>query len=145
MATDTIAPPAGIAICNSVWAFAKILSVNTCCELIRQSLIPPRFCIVRYLHTYVHIHSIYNIMYTQSICYIADDGDSFPWYIILILVLLLLLLLLLLVLCCWCWRRRYVVYEAEKLGMLLCCAAISMQNFMISIVAKTLSIPYNFD
>ena len=35
--------------------------------------------------------------------------------------------MLLLLLCCWCWRRRYVVYEAEKLGM-FCCVE-SKQNF----------------
>lgn len=54
---------------------------------------------------YIHVFCVFNLL------------DDFPWWIILIILLLIFILLLLLLVCCWCWRRRYVVYEAEKLGM----------------------------
>lgn len=47
---------------------------------------------------------------------VADNNDSFPWWIILIIVLFLILLLLLILLWFWCWRNGYVIYEAQKLG-----------------------------
>jgi len=78
-------------------------------------------CIIRLLYCYTHFAHVGSND--------DDDDDGFPWWIILIIILLLILLVLLILLCLWCWRRKYVTYEAEKLGTsLLCTYSISKSS-----------------
>ena len=75
-------------------------------------------------------------------CMCLLDDDGFPWWIILIILALLLILILLLLICCWCWRRRYVVYEAEKLGTLLTPFCYTFSCFMHMAVVYLSAIIY---